>query len=159
MNIKQNKDDVHIADLMHFFRDTGTDVSLPREQINRHMFVMGMTGSGKTNTVYQLLSSVAGNIPFLIIEPVKSEYSSLPGVTAYTMTVGSKQALCFNPFWFPYGGRLQYHIDCLKQIISSTFDLYAAMSNILEQCLNRTSEIILRHLLYPPYFLRNRSHI
>ena len=39
--------------------------------------------------------------PYLVIEPVKGEYHSLPGVNAYTMTAGSNKSLCLNPFWFP----------------------------------------------------------
>lgn len=135
VNPNETEDAVPIAVLLQFGNKTDIRVSLPRDQINRHIFVCGMTGSGKTNTVHQLLSR-AGDLPYLVIEPVKGEYSSLPDVTTYTMTAGSKQALNLNPFWFPAGSNLQYHIDCLKQIISSAFDLYAAMPNILEQCLN-----------------------
>lgn len=135
VNLNETKGAIPIAQLLQFGNDTGIRVSLPQDQINRHIFVCGMTGSGKTNTVHQLLSGV-GDLPFLVIEPVKGEYSSLPGVITYTMTAGSKQALSLNPFWFPEESNLQYHIDCLKQIISSAFDLYAAMPNILEQCLN-----------------------
>lgn len=129
-----NNNNVQIAEMLQFNEPTGISVALPSSQLNRHVFVCGMTGSGKTNTVHQLLSNV-GDLPYLVIEPVKGEYHSLPGVETYTMTAGSTQAFYNNPFWFPQGSNLQYHIDCLKQIISSAFDLYAAMPNILEQCL------------------------
>lgn len=125
---------VPFAKLMQYDEKTGIDFKLPEKEMNRHTFVCGMTGSGKTNSVHHLLSSV-GKFPYLVIEPVKGEYHSLPEVKNYTMTAGSDKALYLNPFWFPKGSSLQYHIDYLKQIISSAFDLYAAMPNILEQCL------------------------
>lgn len=127
---------VRNCDDVQDYSELSIEIALPKKEINRHIFVCGMTGSGKTNTIYHLLSSI-GDLPFLVIEPVKSEYRSLPNVKTYTMTAGSTQALCMNPFWFPKGSSLQYHVDCLKQIISAAFDLYAAMPNILEQCLVR----------------------
>ena len=134
VNLPNSDEAVPFANLMQYEETTGIELSLPKKEMNRHTFVCGMTGSGKTNTVHHLLSSI-GHFPYLVIEPVKGEYHSLPGIKAYTMTAGSNKALCLNPFWFPKGSSLQYHIDYLKQIISSAFDLYAAMPNILEQCL------------------------
>ena len=134
VNLPHSEKAVPFAGLMQFEEQTGIELRLPEKEMNRHTFICGMTGSGKTNTVHHLLSSI-GDFPYLVIEPVKGEYHSLPGVKAYTMTAGSSKALCLNPFWFPKGSSLQYHIDYLKQIISSAFDLYAAMPNILEQCL------------------------
>ena len=106
---------------------------------NRHAFVCGKTGSGKSNTVCHLLSCLK-NIPFMVIEPVKGEYRTLAKVIkntkVFTMDAGSREQLPINPFWFPEGSSLQYHISCLMNIISSAFDLYAAMPNILKKCLN-----------------------
>lgn len=134
VNLPHGEKAVPFANLMQYEEETGIELSLPEKEMNRHTFICGMTGSGKTNTVHHLLSSM-GDFPYLVIEPVKGEYHSLPGINAYTMTAGSDKSLCLNPFWFPKGSSLQYHIDYLKQIISSAFDLYAAMPNILEQCL------------------------
>ena len=165
VNLPSVDEAVPFATLLQYAEDTGVELSLPEKEMNRHTFVCGMTGSGKTNTVHHLLSSLNG-VSYLVIEPVKGEYHSLPGVTAYTMTAGSNKALCINPFWFPKGSSLQYHIDCLKQIIASAFDLYAAMPNILEQCLirvyqkcgwdfiqneNRYTEELPDDMLYPTF--------
>lgn len=134
VNLPYSAESVPFAKLMQYEETTDIKLSLPKKEMNRHTFICGMTGSGKTNTVHHVLSSI-GDFPYLVIEPVKGEYHSLPGIKAYTMTAGSENSLCLNPFWFPEGSSLQYHIDYLKQIISSAFDLYAAMPNILEQCL------------------------
>lgn len=132
---------VQLGSLVWNGRKTGTQVSIPMKELNRHAFICGMTGSGKSNTVCSLLTRLDTEIPFLVIEPVKGEYRFLQGavpgrtVEVCTMDTGGDELLAFNPFWFPKNGKLQYHIDSLKAIISAAFDLYAAMPNILEQCL------------------------
>jgi len=108
-------------------------------QFSRHAFVCGMTGSGKTNTMFNILTGL--NRPFCVIEPVKGEYRALRSVydnlEVYTMKIGADNAnvLRINPFWFPSDSNLAFHIDSIKTIISSAFELTAAMPNILEQCL------------------------
>lgn len=115
---------------------------LPRQVLNRHAFICGMTGSGKTNTLFKIMEEI--NVPFLVIEPVKGEYRSLiskyPDTKIRTMRTSDAETenvevLRLNPFWFPKGANLAFHIDSLKTIISSAFELSAAMPNIVEQCL------------------------
>ena len=115
---------------------------LPRQALNRHAFICGMTGAGKTNTLFKIIEEIEA--PFLVIEPVKGEYRSLldkyPDSQIWTMRTseaarGGVKVLQLNPFWFPEGANLAFHIDSIKTIISSAFDLSAAMPNIVEQCL------------------------
>ena len=110
--------------------------------LSRHAFICGMTGSGKTNTLFKILEGV--QLPFCVIEPVKGEYRALksayPNLKVWTMKVTddrdpSVQVMRINPFWFPEQGSLAFHIDSIKTIIASSFELTAAMPNILEQCL------------------------
>lgn len=115
--------------------ETDVQICISKKDLNRHMFVCGMTGSGKTNSVCSILEGI-GDINYTVIEPVKGEYHSLKGIKRRTMISGDSTAIRLNPFWFPKGSSLQYHIDSLKLIISSAFELTAAMPNILEQCLN-----------------------
>lgn len=123
----------------------GTEISqfcLPRQALNRHAFICGMTGAGKTNTLFKIIEEIAA--PFLVIEPVKGEYRSLlsmyPDTKVWSMrtsdaAIKNVGVLQLNPFWFPEGANLAFHIDSIKTIISSAFDLSAAMPNIVEQCL------------------------
>ena len=56
--------------------------SIPLSSLNRHVFVCGATGSGKSQTIRTLLEalSVASRpIPWLVIEPAKAEYAGMAG--------------------------------------------------------------------------------
>lgn len=112
--------------------------AVPLKDLNSHAFICGKSGSGKTNSVCSLLSNLE-DIPFMVIEPVKGEYRSLksimPNLQVFNLEIHSKNQLHMNPFWFPKYGKLSYHIDSLKSIIAASFELEAAMPNILEQCL------------------------
>ena len=129
-------DSLEIGSLIWDGANTGLSMHIPRREMNRHAIVFGMTGGGKTNTVCNILSKLH-DLHYLVIEPVKGEYHVLSGIRRFNMEAGSTHSLSMNPFWFPPNAKLQYHIDSLKLIISSAFDLYAAMPNILEQCLYR----------------------
>ena len=50
-------------------------LSLPAASLNRHTFVCGATGAGKSQTVRALLEAAsAAHLPWLVVEPAKSEY-------------------------------------------------------------------------------------
>ncbi len=60
-------------------RPVGT-FRVPLATLNRHAFVTGATGSGKSQTVRHMLEQLTGaGIPWLAIEPVKSEYAAMAG--------------------------------------------------------------------------------
>ncbi|HEV2934056.1 MAG TPA: ATP-binding protein [Streptosporangiaceae bacterium] len=48
---------------------------LPLDSLNRHVFVCGATGAGKSQSVRALLeAATAAGIPWLVVEPAKAEY-------------------------------------------------------------------------------------
>jgi hypothetical protein len=53
-------------------------IQIGLEQLNKHAFICGVPGSGKTTTAFNLLTELYDrNIPFLVFEPAKTEYRSL----------------------------------------------------------------------------------
>ena len=107
---------------------------LSKEDLNKHVFVCGITGSGKTNTVKKILESV--NEPFLVIEPVKKEYRNIKkDIEVYTMGRPEINCIKMNPFYVPMGISLQQHIDSLKDLFSASFSFYGPMPYIFEKCL------------------------
>jgi len=50
-------------------------LALPLDSLNRHVFVSGATGAGKSQTVRALLEAATrAGIPWLVVEPAKAEY-------------------------------------------------------------------------------------
>ena len=127
----------------------GRVVSLDRKELSKHVFIAGTTGSGKTTTCHKLLASsnTQGTpLPFLVIEPAKTEYrallrdSNLRDIVIFT--VGSERGVPFrfNPFEFLPQESLSGHVDLLKACFMASFDMEAAIPNLLEEGLYRTYE-------------------
>ena len=56
---------------------TRHEARIPLDTLTKHCFITGMTGSGKTTSCFSLLIQLYRlGLPFLVIEPVKSEYRS-----------------------------------------------------------------------------------
>lgn len=111
--------------------------ALSEKDIVKHTFVCGITGSGKTTTVKNILFN--SNKPFLVIEPAKKEYrniSTKKAVTVYTLGRPEINCLRFNPFYIMPGISPQQHIDFLKELFNASFSLYGPMPYILEKCLH-----------------------
>lgn len=116
------------------------EFSLSEAELNKHTFVCGITGSGKTTTVKGILRNC--NKPFMVIESAKKEYRNidLPDgrkpLTVYTLGKPEIHCLQFNPFYIPCGINLQTHIDFLKDLFNASFSFYGPMPYILEKCLH-----------------------
>lgn len=119
----------------------GVDVRLGPTDLAKHLFVCGLTGTGKTTTVKEILA--ASNVPFLVLESAKRDYrqlldcsSSLKGLHIYTPGDTSIAPLRLNPFHITPDVRAGVHIDYLKAIFNASFSLYGPMPYIVEQCLH-----------------------
>jgi len=63
---------------------------LPLDSLNRHVFVCGATGAGKSQTVRNLLESASrAGIPWLVVEPAKAEYRLMAARLAGSGHLGS----------------------------------------------------------------------
>ncbi len=111
-------------------------VYLDQKVLNKHVFVTGLTGSGKTMTCKQLLKSSKSN--FLVIEPAKTEYRDLlklegmEDVIVYSVGNEKGLPLRFNPFEMLPDENLTSHIDMVKAAFVSSLDFEASMPQILE---------------------------
>lgn len=115
------------------------EFALSEEDLNKHTFVCGITGSGKTTTVKGILRNC--NKPFMVIESAKKEYRNikLPGgkqdIEVFTLGKPEINCLQFNPFFVQRGINLQTHVDFLKDLFNASFSFYGPMPYILEKCL------------------------
>jgi hypothetical protein len=134
---------VAIGEILTNRRPTGSSYAVSLDQLTRHAFVAGLTGSGKTNTLMHLLGqAAAAGLPFLVIEPAKTEYRELLGREEFgsrvrVFTIGREHVspLRLNPFDVPPGVDVATHLDLLKAVFMGSFALWIPLPQILEQCL------------------------
>ena len=119
----------------------GVHVRLGPDDLAKHLFVCGLTGSGKTTTVKEILADVG--VPFLVLESAKRDYRKLLGCPSlenrlriFTPGDTSVAPLRLNPFYILPGVQAGVHIDYLKAIFNASFSLYGPMPYIVEQCLH-----------------------
>ena len=109
--------------------------ALSERDLNKHTFVCGITGSGKTTTVKKIL--IEAKKPFLVIESAKKEYRNIAlNTTVYTLGKPEINAPQINPFYIMPGVSPQVHIDFLKDLFNASFSFYGPMPYILEKCLH-----------------------
>lgn len=112
-----------------------------RADLNKHTFVCGITGCGKTTSVKSILKSAG--VPYLVIECAKKEYRNIEGMDplrVYTPGHPELNSLRFNPFYVLPGVSLHTHIDFLKDLFNASFSFYGPMTYILESSLRRVYE-------------------
>lgn len=134
---------IDIGEILIQRRTTGLPYAIENDQLTRHVFVAGLTGSGKTNTLMHLLGQAAADgVPFLVIEPAKTEYRELLGNKDIArhlrvFTVGREQVapLRINPFEVAPGVDVSTHLDLLKAVFTASFALWIPLPQVLEQCL------------------------
>ncbi len=109
--------------------------ALSERDLNKHLFVCGITGSGKTTTVKKILAEAKK--PFLVIESAKKEYRNI-ALQSIVYTPGKPEinAPQINPFYIIPGISPQMHIDFLKDLFNASFSFHGPMPYILEKCLH-----------------------
>ena len=131
-----NSDDILIGNVVDGKRELpNMPFGLSLKDLNKHTFVCGLTGSGKTTTVKKIL--VEARKPFLVIESAKKEYRNI-AVDTEVFTLGKPEinAPRINPFYIMPGVSPQVHIDFLKDLFNASFSFYGPMPYILEKCLH-----------------------
>lgn len=123
----------------------GCEVVLDGNQLDRHVFVAGVTGSGKTTTCQTLLLS--SGWPFLVIEPAKTEYRGLKNAEKAEIREQCKDLLVFtlgddtvapfrlNPFELIPGESVTARVDMLMASITAAFDMEAAIPQLIERAI------------------------
>ncbi|MBR4329992.1 MAG: ATP-binding protein, partial [Candidatus Riflebacteria bacterium] len=155
INLGRNIDEktISIGNVLDKGNDTRLKYRLNLKNLQKHLAVFGLTGSGKTNTVHSLLMQLWKNhkIPFMVIEPAKAEYRALAEMEELkddllVISAGvNRTEVCplrLNPFDFDPGSdsdasriHVLTHIDRLKSTFNASFPMYASMPYILEEAI------------------------
>jgi len=128
-------------------RPVGT-FRVPLSTINRHVFVTGATGSGKSQTVRHLLEQLTeAGIPWLAIEPAKSEYAAMAGriehlapLTVINPSAPDNVPISVNPLAPEPGYPVQAHIDMVRALFMAAFDAEEPFPQIMSLALQRVYE-------------------
>lgn len=155
LNLPEKKDDktIGIGKLLYGGSPTNMDYHIPVNLLSRHTLLSGINGSGKTNTVQAVLNSIKGQIPFMVIEPAKTEYVDwalqyneehpenpidiyIPGCKKYKTGFVPKK-LRLNPFELVWLDEEQEpnvltHIDRLKSTFAAAFPMYDILPVLME---------------------------
>lgn len=115
-------------------------VYLNKKELDRHIFIAGVTGSGKTTTCHSLLCSAKRS--FLVIEPAKTEYRILlrderfkDNLLIFTLGNDSVAPFRLNPLEFSRGETISARVDMIMASISAAFDMEAAIPQLVEAAL------------------------
>jgi len=119
-----------------------------RDTLNRHTFVCGATGAGKSQTVRALLEELArASIPWLVIEPAKAEYARMASRVADRGGTGrvivirpgdpALVPVALNPLEPEQDFPLQTHIDLVRALFLAAFEADEPFPQVLSAALTR----------------------
>jgi len=142
----ENETILDVGNVVHMYRAEKQRVKLDVNSLTSHVFITGSTGTGKSNTVYQILSGLLElDKKVMVIEPAKGEYRLALG--GYCQTYGTNpkisELLRINPFSFPTGEGVEKpihvleHIDRLIEILNACWPMYAAMPAVLKDAIEK----------------------
>jgi uncharacterized protein DUF87 len=119
-----------------------------RASLNRHAFVCGATGSGKSQTMRTLLENLARGpgapVPWLVIEPAKAEYAGMAGrlsgvspVIAIRPGEPDARPASLNPLEPEPGFPLQSHVDLVRALFLAAFEAGEPFPQVLSRALSQ----------------------
>jgi hypothetical protein len=118
------------------------EVKIEKNYFDKHIFVTGVTGSGKTTTCQKLL--LESNLNFMVIEPAKTEYRILTetydDILVFTLGKETGAPFRLNPFEFFPGESITSRVDMIKASMEAAFDMEAAIPQILETAIYKCYE-------------------
>jgi hypothetical protein len=141
------EDKLTLGKVFDLGQTTQKTVELDNKSLNMHTFITGSTGSGKSNTVYQILTELhQDKIPFLVVEPAKGEYKdvfgNLPGVNVFSTNPNIAPLVNLNPFKFPESIHILEHVDGLVEIFSVCWPMYDAMPAFFKDAILKSYESV-----------------
>ena len=136
-------EEINLGYVFHMNHMEKNSVDLSLGSLRSHTFITGSTGSGKSNTIYQLLDNAREKgVHFLVIEPAKGEYKNVFGsdedVSVYGTNPLITPLLRIDPFSFPEKVHILEHLDRLVEIFNVCWPMYAAMPAVLKSAVEKS---------------------
>lgn len=144
-------DDNNIA--VGTLRGLTKQIGIPLKSLTQHMLIVGMPGTGKTTfSINLLLQLYRKGIPFLAIEPTKSEYramiDAIPELQIFTPGNNAVSPFLVNPFIPPCGIRVEQYIPSLASAFKAAFSMPQPLDMIFLSAIRKS---------YTEYGWKNRS--
>lgn len=123
-------------------KDANAHAGIALNDFTRHGLIVGMPGSGKTNFSLGLLLQFWNdfNIPFLAIEPTKSEYRSLiddiPDLQIFTPGKTAISPYIINPFVPPKGVTVESFVPSLMSAFKAAFSMPNPLPDLFLSAIN-----------------------
>lgn len=142
-DVYRGESEIRLGHVFHMNRMGNTEVALSKQSLASHTFITGSTGSGKSNTVYQMIERARKQgVKFLVVEPAKGEYKNVFGHRNDVTVLGTNplvsQLLRINPFSFPKNIHVLEHMDRLVEIFNVCWPMYAAMPAVLKSAVEKS---------------------
>jgi DNA helicase HerA-like ATPase len=140
---------VRLGDVLDELRRPSGSFDVSFAALNRHMFVCGATGSGKSQTVKTLLDELSRREKrWLVIEPAKAEYRRMSDrvqelrepVHVIRLGHGAHPPCMLNPLEPEPGFNLQTHIDMVAALFLASFEADEPFPQVLAESLRRCYE-------------------
>lgn len=130
-----------------YFGDYGSmedkvSVRCPLDELKTHMAITGMPGYGKTTFAIDLLLQLANrNIPFIVLEPSKTEYRALidaiPNINIFTPGNSAIVPFLMNPFLPPQGVSLEVYKPSLLNAFQASFSMPEPLDVVFRKTISR----------------------
>ena len=110
-------------------------VNYDKRYFDKHIFVTGVTGSGKTTTCQNLI--MESHRKFMVIEPAKTEYrilaeNDVSDLLVFTLGKENGAPFRLNPFEFFKGENISSRVDMIMASLTAAFDMEAAIPQLFE---------------------------
>jgi len=143
----ENEKKIALGVVYHRGNVTAQQFRINVQDLTRHTFIAGSTGSGKSTTIKHLLAQLwlEHRVPFLVLYPIdKHDYRDLLGFESLAndlliFTLGDETAspFRFNPFEVPEGVLLKTHLSRLMRVFMAAFVLQDPLPMIYREALRR----------------------
>lgn len=111
------------------------EIGCPPKAFTKHALIVGMPGAGKTTfSIQLLLQFYKKGVPFLAIEPTKTEYRAMidciPELRIFTPGNSLVSPYIINPFIPPRGIRVEQYIPSLASAFKAAFSMPSPLDMI-----------------------------
>lgn len=155
---------INLGRIMDMGVITGMDYYLDIDNLVRHVLNDGLTGYGKSTTTHRILEGIARyGVPWLVIEPVKTDYVEwamrynktcapedriaiyMPGYESFFGE--ALETLHLNPFQpcVPKGAKLniQGHLDALASLLTASISMGEVLPMLMKEALQELANTAL----------------